>query len=817
MRRIPLIFRAFLFALLAASFTNAHALTGMPSRALADEPSQPAAFRVASLPVSQRIALPAPLEKRSAAIDASGRLRVADVRALPKSTSIRQWTQVGSVLVTHLEAVSEEAEGLRVRLDIGAIAAPVEVRVKGSGERVETMRIEPGGPATAWTPWTEGPRQTIELVTGTQPDADAVKVGAFLHFTDSPFAKVAALCTLSTRCSTGDPALDSAIEERKKSVVRINFIEGGGGFLCSATLINTERFPEGFLLTANHCISTMASATSVTSFWFYETNTCADLTVNPGFVQLAGGTELVFGNYSADSTLLRTNNPPPPGAVYSGWNAARLTAGTAVVSLSHPRGDTSRVAIGSMTREYRVNDLPQDQYGVTFSRGIIEGGSSGSGLFTMAGGSLELRGILTGTTVRQGGMSCSNTQDEALYSRFEVLAPQIVSYIGLSARPPDDAPNRFQDWLAVPMDASGPDRPLDERAETLSIDGRGIDYIGDVDVYRFTLTNPAAVSAWTDGFLDTIGYILDASGSIVQGAANDDVQVRDTNFGLTRLLSPGTYYLVIAPWDPHVTGSYHLRMRADGVDQNFTDLWWQPSEPGWGVNFNHQGNILFGTLFTYDLDGSQMWLVMPNGQRQPDGSYAGELLRTTGPPFNATPWSNVANSPVGSMRVRFDTPSLGTLTYTVNGTTVAKSISRQEFSSRPSCMWSAFDRSYATNFQDLWWNPAQPGWGVNITHQGNTLFATLFTYDASGRGMWLVMSNGEQIGAASYSGTLYRTTGPAFNASPWTPNANVAVGTMTFNFVAGNSGTLTYTVDGIEVTKSIERQTFSAPATECES
>ena len=42
----------------------------------------------------------------------------------------------------------------------------------------------------------------------------------------------------------------------------------------------------------------------------------------------------------------------------------------------------------------------------------------------------------------------------------------------------------------------------------------------------------------------------------------------------------------------------------------------------------------------------------------------------------------------------------------------------------------------------LWWNPAENGWGVNFTHQGNILFATLFTYDANRAPLWLVMSNG---------------------------------------------------------------------------
>ena len=41
----------------------------------------------------------------------------------------------------------------------------------------------------------------------------------------------------------------------------------------------------------------------------------------------------------------------------------------------------------------------------------------------------------------------------------------------------------------------------------------------------------------------------------------------------------------------------------------------------------------------------------------------------------------------------------------------------------------------AANYQGLWWNsPAgsESGWGINITHQGDTLFVTWFTYDSGG-------------------------------------------------------------------------------------
>jgi hypothetical protein len=68
-----------------------------------------------------------------------------------------------------------------------------------------------------------------------------------------------------------------------------------------------------------------------------------------------------------------------------------------------------------------------------------------------------------------------------------------------------------------------------------------------------------------------------------------------------------------------------------------------------------------------------------------------------------------------------------------------------------------------------------------------------------------------------YSGTLYRTTGPAFNAVPFNP-ANVvatAVGTATLSFTDGNSGTFAYTVNGVSQIKAVTREVFTNPGTIC--
>ena len=247
---------------------------------------------------------------------------------------------------------------------------------------------------------------------------------------------------------------------------------------------------------------------------------------------------------------------------------------------------------------------------------------------------------------------------------------------------------------------------------------------------------------------------------------------------------------------------------------NHTALWWNPAESGWGVNVNHQGDILFATLFTYAADARDLWLVASGLTRQPDGSFGGNLFRTTGPAFNASPWSAINVSPVGTMTLRF-TGDRGTLQYTFNGTSVTKSIEKQVFGPVPTCTAVAGSRAGETNFQDLWWNPAESGWGLNLTHQGNIIFATLFTYAADGRDMWLVASELTRQSDGRFTGSLFRTRGPAFNASPWGAIIVSPVGTMTLAFASGERGTLTYTFEGASVSKPIERQVFAAAAPAC--
>ena len=260
---------------------------------------------------------------------------------------------------------------------------------------------------------------------------------------------------------------------------------------------------------------------------------------------------------------------------------------------------------------------------------------------------------------------------------------------------------------------------------------------------------------------------------------------------------------------------------------SYQGLWIRPSESGWGINFTHQGSILFATWFTYDVDGKGMWLVMSQGNQAGTARYEGDLYRTTGPGFDNFNGPITASNytKVGTLAVTFSDANNASVTYTVNGMTQTKPIQRFIFATPPTCTVGGTPGA-TPNYTDLWWrNEAESGWGVNVVHQGDILFATWFTYETGGtaaapaKGMWLVMDQGSKTGNGVYTGTLRRTTGPnAFSATTAfdaTQVQQTPVGDATFTFTGANAGTFRYTVNGVTQTKPIQRLQVASPATVC--
>ncbi len=116
-----------------------------------------------------------------------------------------------------------------------------------------------------------------------------------------------------------------------------------------------------------------------------------------------------------------------------------------------------------------------------------------------------------------------------------------------------------------------------------------------------------------------------------------------------------------------------------------------------------------------------------------------------------------------------------------------------------------------TNYTDQWWTPAESGWGASVLQQWDTLFIDLFVYGADGKPTWFVASVYLQSYAPAghdvFTGDLYATTGPyfgaPFNSAPFVPRK---VGTLTFDASSGTTATMSYTVDGTRVDKTVTRQ-----------
>ena len=118
--------------------------------------------------------------------------------------------------------------------------------------------------------------------------------------------------------------------------------------------------------------------------------------------------------------------------------------------------------------------------------------------------------------------------------------------------------------------------------------------------------------------------------------------------------------------------------------------------------------------------------------------------------------------------------------------------------------------SYSTDQSDLWYISAEAGWGIQFVQRGNLIFFTMFVYDLAGKPIWYVGTINPTATPYVWSGDMYVTNGPWFGAQPY--NAALfggrIVGTLTWAAAFVEAGTLTYTVDGVAVTKNIVRQTL---------
>jgi len=122
------------------------------------------------------------------------------------------------------------------------------------------------------------------------------------------------------------------------------------------------------------------------------------------------------------------------------------------------------------------------------------------------------------------------------------------------------------------------------------------------------------------------------------------------------------------------------------VSTNYSDLWWNPVESGWGANITQQNDLLFITFFVYGPSGQAVWysgtLGFAGAGINGNKSFTGDRYQTTGPwfggPFDP---SQVAYRRVGTATFASNATSTAVLQYSVDGQIVTKNVQRQTLTS----------------------------------------------------------------------------------------------------------------------------------------
>ena len=113
---------------------------------------------------------------------------------------------------------------------------------------------------------------------------------------------------------------------------------------------------------------------------------------------------------------------------------------------------------------------------------------------------------------------------------------------------------------------------------------------------------------------------------------------------------------------------------------NYRGMWWNANESGWGLTMQHYFNNLFVAWFTYNPDGSQLWVTM-QGSWTSATTYEGKLYQVKQASWN--PASFDANSTqvseVGTAKLTFTDFNRATFDYTMKGVTGKKQIEKFEF------------------------------------------------------------------------------------------------------------------------------------------
>ena len=341
---------------------------------------------------------------------------------------------------------SPGASGLRLGLRVEAL--PADARVRGYTEGGETIfelsgreildaiqRNRNDGDVsdagrTFWTPVVESDEVTLQIAlpVGTAADSVRVSVPLLSHVTVKAQALESLLLASSASCEI-DVSCAPEADYQSRATARMIFVNAGFSYACTGTLMNdSQSSGTPYFLSANHCISSQTTASSLVTFWFYRSSSCNAQTLSPEVHQLNGGATLLYASTDTDTSFMRLNAQPPLAATFAGWSAAPPQTAQELVGIHHPHADLQKISRGDFTGFINCEVPASETFGcwlatqgtgkylsARWSSGTVETGSSGSGLFATIGSGRYLVGQLKG-----GSASCQQPSGLNAYGRFDL-------------------------------------------------------------------------------------------------------------------------------------------------------------------------------------------------------------------------------------------------------------------------------------------------------------------------------------------------------------------------------------------------------------
>ena len=295
-----------------------------------------------------------------------------------------------------------------------------------------------------WTPIIEGDQIVVEVFVPSGVAQPVVTIGRVnrgyrgLGKTGekSGFGGSEGTCEIDVVCSQGAPWADQI-----RAVGVYTFNVGASGFICTGTMLNDTAVDfTPYFLTANHCTVDSTNDSSVVVYWNFESPTCG--AHGPGSTTDNQTGSTYVASYSpSDFRLLRLGTPDLASNVYfAGWDATG-TAPASAVGIHHPAGDVKDISLSDTALQpssYGGSPAATgDHWFVTWdsgtadTRGVTEGGSSGSCIFETS----------TGRCIGQlhGGPSGCGVAAASLHDYYGRLS---VSWNGGGT-----ATSRLKDWL----------------------------------------------------------------------------------------------------------------------------------------------------------------------------------------------------------------------------------------------------------------------------------------------------------------------------------------------------------------------------------